>query len=280
MQTVNYSRREADAVYSVLIEMGQVLGEFLGEFVVMGGVVPSLLLDNDEMPHIGTTDLDICLDPVALAQCRYVDLVECLLQHRYEQESDNPKFQLVRTVHPPDGGSSIDVIVDFLMPRNAKIERNRPPHLDNFAVIRASGAELVLLHPQVLSFDGTMPDGTSNQVSISIASIPAFLVTKGFALQQRDKPKDAYDIYYCVRNFCGGPSHLSDACQHMLDHEDVLRAYSYIDSKFATAESYGPRRVGQFLQEHHIMQDRTLQQWERDAFGQVEAWLRKLGIRD
>lgn len=27
---------------------------------------------------------------------------------------------------------------------------------------------------------------------------------KGYAIAQRQKPKDAYDIYYCVLNYPGG----------------------------------------------------------------------------
>ena len=42
---------------------------------------------------------------------------------------------------PGDGGGPIDVIVDFLMPRDAEIVKNVPPLINEFAVQRASGAD-------------------------------------------------------------------------------------------------------------------------------------------
>ena len=48
---------------SVLVEIGQILGSYRGRFAVVGGPVPwLLLLDNPEMRHVGTFDVDISLD--------------------------------------------------------------------------------------------------------------------------------------------------------------------------------------------------------------------------
>ena len=44
-----YDDRATGAVRSVLLEIGQVLGAFKKKFAVIGGSVPWLLLDNDEM---------------------------------------------------------------------------------------------------------------------------------------------------------------------------------------------------------------------------------------
>ena len=51
------------AVKSVLIEIGQILGSFEGKFAIIGGAVPWLLLGEAEMPHVGTADVDLGLDP-------------------------------------------------------------------------------------------------------------------------------------------------------------------------------------------------------------------------
>ena len=50
----DYDDRTTAAVKSVLIEIGQILGSFKGKFAVIGGVVPWLLLNNEEMPHVGS----------------------------------------------------------------------------------------------------------------------------------------------------------------------------------------------------------------------------------
>ena len=48
----DYDDRTTAAVKSVLIEVGQILGAFKGKFAVIGGAVPSLFLDREDMVHI------------------------------------------------------------------------------------------------------------------------------------------------------------------------------------------------------------------------------------
>ncbi len=62
----DYDDRTTEAVKSVLIEIGQILGSFEGRFAIIGGAVPWLLLGEAEMQHVGTADVDLGLDPAAL----------------------------------------------------------------------------------------------------------------------------------------------------------------------------------------------------------------------
>ena len=57
----DYDDRTTAAVRSVLLEIGQILGSFHGKFAVIGGAVPWLLLEEAEMPHVGTVDVDLSL---------------------------------------------------------------------------------------------------------------------------------------------------------------------------------------------------------------------------
>src|SRR5476649_1410448 len=130
----DYDDRTTHAVKSVLIEIGQILGSFQGKFAVVGGAVPWLLLNSEEMPHVGTLDVDLGLDAEALGDGEYATLVQSLMANGFRQGSDLRRFQLVRAVPARNGGAAIDVIVDFLMPRDARIVRNVPPLIDEFAV--------------------------------------------------------------------------------------------------------------------------------------------------
>ena len=190
----DYDDRTTSAVKSVLVEIGQILGSFKGKFAVIGGAVPWLLLSEAETPHAGTADVDLALDAQALGDGEYVRLVELLQSQGYRQGPDLRRFQLARTVAASDGGPPIDIVVDFLMPRDAIIAKNNPPLVSNFAVQRADGAELALNFYQMVAIDGAMPDGGRNRVSIAVAGIPALLAMKGYAIAKRQKPKDAYDI--------------------------------------------------------------------------------------
>jgi hypothetical protein len=266
----DYDDRTTVAVKSVLVEIGQILGSYRGKFAVIGGAVPWLLLGEADMPHIGTLDVDLSLDAEALGDGEYAQLVESLLRRGYHRREHLPRFQLVRTVSARDDGADIDVLVDFLMPRDATIARNAPPLVANFAVQRADGADLI---------DGDMPDGGGNRVQIAVASIPALLAMKGYAIANRHKQKDAYDIYYSIRNFPDGIDALVAATRPLLDFETARTGYLHISGKFRRLDDFGPTSVRQFVDRPDVLGERTADQWQQDAFGQVDAWLSALGLR-
>lgn len=276
----DYDDRITAVVRSVLVEIGQILGSFRGKFAVIGGAVPWLLLDNPEMRHVGTLDIDLSLHAEALGDGEYVHLIQALLDAGYEQQKYLKRFQIVRRLPATeDGTPPIDVLVDFLMPRDAEIVKNVPPLVPDFAVQRADGADLALKFYQMVAIDGPMPDGGRNRVEIAVASIPALLAMKGAAIHNRHKQKDAYDIYYCIRNYPDGIQALAEACQPLLDHEGGAAGYKWIGEKFDTADGYGPTSVRHFVENSHILGDRSAAAWQQDAFGQVDAWLRALGLR-
>ena len=275
----DYDDRTTIAVTSVLVEIGQILGSYRGKFAVIGGAVPWLLLNESDMLHIGTLDVDLSLDAEALGDGEYAQLVESLLRQGYYQPASRPRFQLVRTVPARDGGDDIDITVDFLMPRDAMIAKNTPPLVADFAVQRADGADLALRFYQLVAIDGDMPDGGGNRVQIAVASIPALLAMKGYAIANRLKQKDAYDIHYSIRNFPGGIEALVAATEPLLDFETARTGYLHISDKFRHPDDFGPTNVRQFVDRPEMLEERTADQWQRDAFGQVDAWLSALGLR-
>ncbi len=275
----DYDDRTTSAVKSVLVEIGQILGSYQGKFAVVGGAVPWLLLSEADMPHIGTLDVDLSLDAEALGDGEYAQLVESLLKQGYRQREHLRRFQLVRTVPSRDVGGDIDVVVDFLMPRDATIAKNVLPLVANFAVQRADGADLALRFYQFVAIDSDMPDGGGNRVQIAVASIPALLAMKGYAVANRLKRKDAYDIYYCIRNFPGGVDALVAATMPLLKVDTASTGYDLLSGKFRNVNDFGPKSVRQFVEGSVVLGERTPDQWQQDAFGQVDAWLSGLGLR-
>ncbi|MFK5915545.1 MAG: hypothetical protein QM484_14355, partial [Woeseiaceae bacterium] len=65
LKASDYGDRENKAVFQVLIELAQILGSQHGNFVIVGGSVPSLLFDKAIPEHIGTLDIDLNLNPEA-----------------------------------------------------------------------------------------------------------------------------------------------------------------------------------------------------------------------
>ena len=277
----DYNDRTTKAVESVLVEIGQILGSFKGKYALVGGAVPWLLLRDSDMPHIGTVDIDLSLNAEALGDGEYALLVGELMRQGYTQEQgeDRRHFQLVRTVPARDGGGDIDVIVDFLMPRDAKIAKNSPVLIEGFAAQRADGGELAHEFYEMVEVDSEMPGGGKNKVSIAVASIPTFLAMKGYAVAQRKKYKDAYDIYYCARNFPGGLDRLVEATAVMFDNTIAAEGYRLIATKFRFRDDFGPVSVRNFVEGSTILDGRTADQWQTDAYGQVNAWLKRLDLK-
>lgn len=102
---------------------------------------------------------------------------------------------------------------------------------------------------------------------------------KGFALNNRLKSKDAYDIYFCIRNYEGGVSALAAACQPLISHQTAHEGFAHIAAKFRELDHYGPKAVRAFVEESQILAGRSADQWQQDAFGQVDEWVRAMRLR-
>lgn len=198
----------------------------------------------------------------------------------YEPGEDLKNFQLQRTIDPGDGGAPITILVDFLRPYDAVIEKKRPPLTTDFATQRAFGADLAARFYEMVAIEGPMPSGGTNRVMIAVASIPALLAMKGHALDGRSKPKDAYDIYFSIRNFPGGNDALVEACRPLLGEQSAVAGYIKIAGKFRGLDDFGPTSVRRFVEGADILDGRTPEEWQQDAFGQVDAWLAALGFAE
>ncbi|HMO04738.1 MAG TPA: hypothetical protein PKC67_06440 [Kiritimatiellia bacterium] len=276
----DYQERDVKAAYSVLIELGQVLGAWRDKFVVVGGAVPRLLFGDAHPQHIGTLDIDLDLNPEALADGEYATLVEALEKKGYERGVDGLKpFQLRRWV-TMEPGAPVGVLVDLLMPRGVKGDGNREKLIDGLRVQGADGGGIALTQNRLRTFEGRMPDGRTNKVALLVATIPALLVMKGYALVGRDKKKDAYDIYYSTRNYAGGPTALAAACLVLMEDAIARKGYESIAGKFRHPDDFGPATVRKFLEESSALGDMTPEQIQTDAFMQVTAWLRGIGLHE
>ena len=276
----DYHERDIKAAFVALIELGQILKPFEKSYVIVGGSVPWLLLDHGKPPYLGTLDIDIGLNPENLDDGQYATLVETLERAGYRRDVEYLKpFQLVRSIQIDDG-EPVAVIVDLLAPKGVKLKGNKPQLVQGFRVQQVDGCGLALQNHTSKEIKGTMPDGRPNTVELSIASIPALLVMKGYALCGRDKMKDAYDIYYSVRNYPGGPVNLAVACKPLLDDKIASEGFCLLASKFREREDFGPVTVRKFLEEASPeFTNMEPEQVQTDAFGQVDAFVNALGIR-
>ncbi|MFA6286774.1 MAG: nucleotidyl transferase AbiEii/AbiGii toxin family protein [Opitutaceae bacterium] len=252
-QASDYTARQTDAARRVLIDVQQVLASFRDSIVLVGGWVPDLLIPDASEPHVGSIDVDLALDVQTLENGRYAELLKLLLDTR-RYEPGKKTFQLRTTVNLPDGLPAINVDVDFLAAREVKLRGQK--RMGNFRVLQADGCSTAFRAPEVIDVSGVMIDGVRNTVEVRVAALPDFLVMKCHALAGRDKPKDAYDIVYCLDNVPGGNDPIATVWRAQAADQNFARASDILRQKFATIDSYGPQRAAQFREldeEAHAM---------------------------
>lgn len=113
-----YEGINQEIIRSSCLYVATKLGDYLDDMVVVGGLVPSLLVDQSQSrlgfePHAGTMDLDIGLSLAILEEKRYSGISERLRDARFEPEindNGNPSHQRWRTTFDPP------ITVDFLIP--------------------------------------------------------------------------------------------------------------------------------------------------------------------
>jgi hypothetical protein len=267
-----YSPRQTEAARRVLIDLGQVLAAFEDCLVVVGGWVPDLLLANADEPHVGSIDVDLALDAARLARGRYAQLVETLLKTRRYKQAHEP-FKLLTEVDLHDGQPPLRVDVDFLKPADVKLRKNRPELTVGFRPLDADGCAAAFNHPELVVLAGQMPRGAENQVQFRVASVPDFLVMKAYALKKRDKPKDAYDICYCLDHYPGGAAKIADAWNVQPRKKYIGEAIGVLQEKFAVFDSYGPAQVVEF---HNSTDREERERQQRRAFELVTQFLSML----
>jgi hypothetical protein len=73
-----------------------------------------------------------------------------------------------------------------------------------------------------------MISGAENRVQVLVAAVPDFLIMKAHALAGRDKPKDAYDLCFCLDNAPGGIEALARAWRERRDSPLVNAAIEHL----------------------------------------------------
>lgn len=243
-QESDYSPRQIEAAHRVLVDVGQVLAGFRDCLVLIGGWVADLLIDQSDEPHIGSIDVDLAVDARKLNSGRYAEMLKLLIDTgRYRQ---GPKtFQLVTDVDLGDGERPVQVEVEFLAPVEVKLEKNRPKLLPGFRVLKADCAT-AFYDPVDVEVEGRMVRGARNRVRMRVASLPDLLVMKAFAMEGRDKPKDAYDLCYTLDYYPDGMQGAADIWKLRSGEEDVARALRILKEKFISVDSFGPQQVVEF----------------------------------
>ncbi|EIZ79810.1 hypothetical protein WSK_1591 [Novosphingobium sp. Rr 2-17] len=68
-------------------------------------------------------------------------------------------------------------------------------------------------------------------------------------------------------------------CRPLLDHQSGRDGFAHIVAKFEDPDGYGATCVRNFVEGSDILDGRTADEWQQDAFGQIDVWARAMGLR-
>lgn len=244
-----YSPEQVQLARATCLYVATKLGDLADETVVVGGLVPSLLIDQRRLiegtePHVGTMDLDVGLALAILDEERYRTLSERLRGAGFVPDR-NEQGRLTRQRWRAESG----VTVDFLIPPSRQGDvGGRLRHLEpDFAAMIAPGLALAFLNSAKVKLRGRTILGEKAQRTIRVCGPGAFVVLKALAFDRRGENKDAYDLYYVVRNFGEGPQDVAPNLLAFLPNPEATLALDILERDFREHDALGPIRVATFL---------------------------------
>jgi hypothetical protein len=250
-----YTAEDTLQVHSACLTVAVTLGAYLDDLCIVGGIVPSLLIDHrvrrepdtdTGLGHPGTNDLDIALAVALLDEERYAEISHRLRQEGFgpdENAQGNPAVQRWRL-------RDLKVTIDFLMaplPGQDATRRIQPLEPD-FGALIMPGVELAFDERIEVEIDGHTLAGEKVMRTIPICGPAAFTVLKALAFGDRAEPKDAYDLVYVLRATPRAPGSVADRlAEHAQHHEAIVRrAFKLLQRDFADPDGLGPRRAASF----------------------------------
>ncbi len=246
-----YEGGQTELVRATCLYAATKLGDIMDELVLVGGLVPSLLVKQEALPHgvdshVGTMDLDMGLTVALLEEGRYRTLTERLRRAGFEQDISG-KGHPTRQRWRIDGRERITV--DFLIPPSRPDDRGgalRDIEPD-FAAIIAPGLHLAFQDRERVEIAGETIFGERAIRTISVCGPGAYVVLKSLAFRLRGENKDAYDLYYVVRNYGAGVSDVAARLVPLLGDPSAIEAVRILREDFGDHDGVGPRRVAEFL---------------------------------
>lgn len=246
-----YNTQQLDLVHSTCLYLCTILGDYIDDFVIVGGLVPNLIIPQNPLPegveaHVGTLDLDIGLSIGVFDRSRYQEIVERLRGAGFVpdvNEKQNPTFQRWKL------NNSIDVTVDFLIPQTTKGEvGGYLKHLDtDFGAVITPGLELAFQDRTKITISGKTPFGEKAKRDVWVCDPGAYIILKALAFDSRGENKDAYDLFYVIRNFGSGHEEVTKHILPLMISEYAERAIQILERDFSNPESIGAVRVARFL---------------------------------
>lgn len=228
----------------------QRLGSLSKYVTIVGGLVPKLIIPQDTLPesddrrrHLGTIDVDLglilgvtTLDH--LAQMRRLlrelhfkpDKQHAATRFRYEGEGKQPVIVDLVCAAEPD---SEEIIASSLQEVDPRIARQIALAFEDQVPVRLRGAALA---------------GEDADCVVNVCGAGAFVIIKALTFRSRGENKDAYDLFYVLDNYKGGPAGVFPRLAPLLRTQEGQKAIRVLQEDFAEDDGDGAIAVATFLE--------------------------------
>jgi len=247
----DYTPEQTALVRSAALTAATILGDYMDDMAIIGGLAPILLippagLPNGASEHVGTIDLDLGLDLVILDNQRYSGMALRLESAGLVPDVNKwgrDTFQ--RWTHPSKRGVKIEFLIP---PANEQALPGRLQHIEHdLAAFIIAGLELAFINRQFVELSGQTLFGEEVTRNVPVCNPGAFVVLKALAFRNRGKSKDAYDLFYMIRNYGHGIEDVAGFLRPLLQSGHGQKAMSILREDFLDERRIGPMRAAQFL---------------------------------
>jgi hypothetical protein len=141
------------------------------------------------------------------------------------------------------------VTVDFLIPPSREGDRaGRLRDIEpDFAAIIAPGLRCAFRDRERMRLEGRTLFGEKAKRDVWVCGAGAYVVLKALAFDSRGENKDAYDLFYIVRNYGAGVEDVVAKLRPLFDDAETQKAIDVLRRDFTDPESVGPIRVAEFV---------------------------------
>jgi len=207
-QKSEYPPGQLEYVRAVCIEIARAIGSLMDELVIVGGFVPSLLpMDvepGSQDDHIGTLDLDLGLEVGVNEPDKYDEISAQLEAANFERFIDKEGRQSeYRWTYPLAHQATLTV--DFVVGSRDSDKGWRPE------------VRFAFEDRERCTVTGKTFAGEDASIDVWVCGPAAFVLLKAQAFEDREAPKDAYDLHFVLSHYKPGLDDIIGKMKPLLD---------------------------------------------------------------
>jgi hypothetical protein len=235
------------------------IGPWGTRLFLIGGMTPRYLVGTvpQEMrEHIGSTDLDIVVGvTLATEEAEAYRTLQLNLRASQFAPARNPDTGQEETFRWERNVDGVRVLLEFFCPvgggQPGQLLRNPGENIGSrISAVRTRGAELAGLDHFEVTLHGELLDhgGIQEAVIARVGNLLPFVVLKAFAIDERNKSKDSYDLVWTLNAYKEGPRSCVEriAESPVINHPDVPVVINHLRTHFQTPEHRGPSQYAIF----------------------------------